>query len=86
MSIFLRGSCGISEHAGWDLKIVVRPREITEYLLKAYGFKYEVLNFYKDLVRKVYGIVTNDHKFYKIAKQFDPDLFVSTAFSVFSPG
>jgi predicted glycosyltransferase len=66
------------QDCGWQLKIVVRPREITLYLLNAYGFGYEKLNYDKGLLRKVCGIFPNDAKYLKIARNFSPDLFVGT--------
>ena len=63
---------------GWELKIVVRPREITTHLLDAYGFKYETLYHYNGIPQKIYGMFANDFKYFKIAKEFNPDLIVST--------
>ena len=61
-----------------EMKIVVRPREITTHLLDAYGFKYETLYHYNGILRKIYGMFVNDFKYFKIAKEFNPDLIVST--------
>jgi predicted glycosyltransferase len=67
------------QECGWKLKIVVRPREITRYLLDAYGFSYETLYHFDGILQKVCGMFINDFKYLKIAKDFKPDIFVSVA-------
>lgn len=64
------------QKSGFELKIVVRPKEINQYLLDSYGFKYDTLNNYSGPLRKLFGLMANDFKYYKIAKDFKPDLFV----------
>ena len=64
---------------GYDVKIVVREREnIVGSLLDYYGLKYEELYpNAKGLPRKAIIMLKNDLKLLKIAKKFNPDVFVS---------
>lgn len=67
------------QECGWELKIVVRPREITRHLLDAYGFRYETLYHFDGILQKACGMFMNDFKYLKIARDFKPDIFVSIA-------
>ncbi len=63
------------ENNGHEVKIVVRDREIAIDLLQAYGFEYSLFGKYrKNFVAKVAEIPFNDYIFYKIAKDFKPDV------------
>lgn len=64
---------------GYAVKIVVREREnIVGSLLDYYGLKYEELYpNAKGLPRKAITMLKNDLKLLKIAKKFNPDVFVS---------
>ena len=60
---------------GHEVKIVAKAKDITLYLLDAYGFEYEVVGKnYKGLVRKAYGLIENDKKSLEIAREFKPDV------------
>ena len=66
------------EKDGYEVKITTRDKEITLYLLNAYGFKYENLGkHHKKLLNKLLGLITRDYKLYKIARKFKPDIFIS---------
>ena len=62
---------------GWDIKIVVRPREITLNLLKIYGLEFTKLNHYDGTVKKAIGMLQIDFEYLKIARNFLPDIIVS---------
>lgn len=74
------------KHLIWNLErdnhailICVREREhIVGDLLGKYGFQYVPLESNaRGLFRKAITMIKNDYKLFKIAKEFDPDLFVS---------
>jgi|LGVF01.1.fsa_nt_gb predicted glycosyltransferase len=66
------------ENDGHKVKIATRDKEITLYLLDAYGFEYENLGrHHKKLLSKLLGLITRDYKLYKVAKKFKPDIFIS---------
>lgn len=66
------------ESEGHEVKIVAREKDVTLYLLNAYGFKYEVIGKnYKGLIKKAYGMFESDFKAFKIAKKFNPDILLS---------
>lgn len=68
------------EKHGNEVKIVAKDKDVTLKLLKAYGFKYEILGRnYNILLNKAYGLIKTDCRLFKIAKKFKPDLFVSRA-------
>lgn len=63
------------ENRGHEVKIVVRDREIALNLLDSYGFEYSLFGQYRtNLVQKVLEIPKNDYIFYKIARDFKPDV------------
>lgn len=63
------------EKDGHEVKIVARKKDITLYLLDAYGFDYEVVGKnYKGPIKKAYGMIENDFKALKVAKKFNPDI------------
>ena len=60
---------------GHEVKIVAWDKDLTLYLLNAYGFDYEVVGKnYKGLMKKAYGMLKSDIKLFKIAKRFNPDI------------
>jgi len=68
------------EKRGSEVKIVAKDKDVTLELLRAYGFKYEILGRnYDGLLNKAYGLIKADYRLFKIAKKFKPDLFVSRA-------
>lgn len=62
---------------GHDVKIVARAKENTEKILKDYGFSCEYGPYYKSIIGKALGIPINDLWLYRIAKKFNPDIFIS---------
>lgn len=63
------------ENRGHDVKIVVRDREIALDLLDSYGFEYSLFGQYRtNLIEKILEIHKNDYIFYKIARDFRPDV------------
>jgi len=66
------------EKDGHEVKITARDKEITLYLLNAYGFKYEKIGkHHKKLLNKLLGLIARDYKLYKVARKFKPDIFIS---------
>jgi len=66
------------EKHGHEVKIVSKDKDIAQYLLDAYGLKYEKLGRnYNNLMGKAYGLIEADYKLFKIARGFKPDIFVS---------
>lgn len=60
---------------GHEVKIIAWEKDITLYLLDAYGFDYEVVGKnYNGLMKKAYGMLKSDIKSFKIAKEFKPDI------------
>ena len=65
------------EKDGHEVKIVAWKKDITLYLLNAYGFEYEIVGKnYKGLMKKAYGMLKSDFKALKIAKRFKTDILV----------
>ena len=65
------------ENDAHEVKIVAMEKDITFYLLSAYGFKYEEIGKnYKGLIKKAYGLLRTDINTLKIAKKFKPDILV----------
>ncbi len=65
------------QERGHEVKIVARAKENTKRVLEEYGFEYEVCKYHKQMMGKAFGIITNDIRLYNIAKEFQPDIFVS---------
>lgn len=66
------------EKHGSKVKIVAKDKDVTLELLRAYGFKYELLGKnYNGVLNKAYGLIKMDYRLFKVAKKFKPDLFVS---------
>lgn len=62
---------------GHEVKIAAWDKDLTLYLLNAYGFEYNVVGKnYKGLMKKAYGMLRSDIKLFKIAKRFKPDILV----------
>ena len=65
------------EENGHEIQITARNKEITTYLLEAYGFDYVNLGDHKKtMVGKAFGILQRDYALYKVAKKFNPDVLV----------
>lgn len=65
------------QNRGHNIKIIARAKENTKKMLEEYGFQYELGPYYKSIIGKAFGIITNDIYLYKIAKKFQPDIFIS---------
>jgi len=66
------------EKDGYKVKITARDKEVVLDLLNAYGFEYENTGEHqRGLFNKVYGMIKIDHKLYRIARKFKPDILVS---------
>ena len=61
----------------WEVKIVVRPKEITLDLLKSYGLDFIKLNHYDSTFKKAIGMFRIDFNYFKFASQFLPDVIIS---------
>ena len=60
---------------GHEIKIVCRDKEVALKLLDAYGFEYELYGKHrKSLIGKICEIPYNDYLFYKVAREFKPDI------------
>lgn len=65
------------EKKGHVVKITAADKENILQKLDAYGFSYESRKHYKGLVNKAIGMLRTDFWLYGIAKQFQPDIFLS---------
>jgi len=65
------------ENDGHAVKILAWDKDVTLYLLNAYGFNYELIGKnHKNLIGKSYDMFKSDLKVFKIAKRFKPDIFI----------
>lgn len=66
------------ERDGHEVKITLRNKDVTKYLLDIYRFKYDILieQHYKGLLKKAMGMLKIDYKLYKIAKEFRPNVLI----------
>ena len=65
------------EIKGHEIKLTARDKEITIHLLNAYNFDFENLGKNrKGLINKAFGMLEFDYKLFKIAKSFNPDIFI----------
>jgi len=65
---------------GHEVKIVAWDKDITLYLLNAYGLKYELIGAnYKGLIKKAYGMFISDAKVLNLASKFKPDILLGGA-------
>jgi predicted glycosyltransferase len=72
---FFKNTIWNLEKGGHEVKIVVRPRKVALELVKAYGLDYELFGKYRNnLITKTLEIPYNDYIFYKVAKDFRPDI------------
>ena len=62
---------------GHIVKIITKDKENIKKILDEYGFQYELVPFYKNIVSKALGIIIIDIWLYKFAKKFQPDIFIS---------
>ena len=62
---------------GHEVMIAARDKDLTLYLLDAYGFDYEIVGTnYKTLTRKAYGLLESDIKVLRLSRKFKPDILV----------
>jgi len=74
---FLKNIVWNMQQNGHVIKIVAIDKDITLYLLKAYGFDYERIGKnYSRLLGRVYGMLENEYNLLKIARKFKPDLLL----------
>lgn len=60
-----------------EIKIVAWDKDVTIYLLKVYGFDYELIGkSSKNLIGKLYDMFLSDVRVLKVAMKFKPDLFL----------
>jgi len=65
------------ENDGHAVKILAWDKDVTLYLLNAYGFNYELIGKnHKNLIGKLYDMLKSDLKVSKIAERFRPDIFI----------
>ncbi|MBP2029463.1 putative glycosyltransferase [Methanohalophilus levihalophilus] len=65
------------QNKGHIVKIFVRAKESTKRMLDDLGFQYETCPYYQSMLGKAFGIFANDLRLYRIARKFQPDIFVS---------
>lgn len=74
---FWKNTIDSLERDGHEIKIAARVKDISLYLLDAYGYEYEIYGRnYKGLPKKAYGLIESDFKLLRIARKFKPDIFV----------
>ena len=76
VNVFSNVVLSLQNH-GHDVKIVTRAKENTKNILNEYGFQCECGPYYKTIVGKAFGVIINDIWLYKIAKKYQPDIFIS---------
>ena len=65
------------EKRGHECRITTIDKEVSLHLLNSYGFNYEVVGIAKSsLFSKALEMIKIEHKLYKIAKVFNPDILV----------
>ncbi len=75
---FFKNMIWMMEEKGHEIKITARDKDITIHLLRAYGLDYESLGkTKKGIFKKALGLLEFDYKLLKIAKLFNPDIFVA---------
>jgi len=68
------------QNKGHNIKIVTWDKDITLYLLNAFGLEYEVIGInYKGLIKKGFNIFSSDLRILKIAREFKPDILLAGA-------
>jgi predicted glycosyltransferase len=72
------------ERLGHHIKITSVEKEITSYLLKAYGLKYSLIGKSKPgLISKAFELISIDAKLYKISSSFCPDVLLGGVGNVY---
>ena len=75
---YFKNCARILSEKGYEFLFVVRERNSTMELIQSTGFNYVSRGEGKaGLWNKMTGIIQIDHKIYKIAKKFRPDIFLS---------
>ncbi len=75
---YFRNFIKIMEEKGHDFFISARDKEVAHTLLKYYGIKYSTRGKgRKGLFGKFVYLIEANYKLYKMAKKFNPDLFLS---------
>lgn len=64
------------ERKGHEVKFISSNKENTLRKLDSYGFNYEYYDHYNGLAMKAIGMILNDIRCYKTAKNFKPDIFL----------
>jgi len=65
------------EESGHQVKVVVIDKEITRYLLEAYGIDYQLVGKNrKGLLKKMWELLKIEFRMLKLALKFKPDIFV----------
>ncbi|MDH7594388.1 MAG: DUF354 domain-containing protein [Methanomicrobiales archaeon] len=65
------------EERGHHIHITCRDKEVTQDLLRFYGFKFDSRgHLRRGLVQKAYGILEADYKIYCVARRMKPDIFL----------
>jgi predicted glycosyltransferase len=62
---------------GHNIRMVASDKENILAILDSYELEYSVKPHYKGLLNKVIGMFKNDYLMWKIAKEFNPDIFAS---------
>ena len=72
------------EKRGHECKVTTVDKEVSLHLLNAYGFDYEVVGKARSsLFSKAIETIKIEHKLYKIAKVFNPDILVGGVGNVY---
>ncbi|TKY91761.1 MAG: DUF354 domain-containing protein [Candidatus Methanomarinus sp.] len=68
------------QNKGHNIKIVTWDKDITLYLLNAFGLEYEVVGInYKGLIKKGFNLFSSDLRVLTIAREFKPDILLAGA-------
>lgn len=62
---------------GGKVCITTREKDVATTLLDAYGFEYQVVGRYPSFIGKALSFLTTNYKLLKIARDFNPHLFLS---------
>jgi hypothetical protein len=76
VNVFRNVISSLQDH-GHDVKIVARAKENTKKILREYGLNCEFGPYYNSILGKAFGVIRNDIWLYKIAKKYQPDIFIS---------
>jgi len=69
------------ESNGHVVKITATDKENITAVLDNYGFIYDLKKYRKGMLSKAIGVFKNDLWLYKIAKKFQPDIFVGSPYA-----